>query len=211
MSVYNQFNYPSPSNSDVCPNTPAFIHDSHLPNLPTASSQITGHANSAVYVYSSNTQANALCRLPVHQLFSTDGRLFIEYKPGHNVVFIANQIEPAGQQPPLKEAIQQAAAQLGIRKQHQQQQQQKPKRSTLLKLGMPKRPHNAFIRYRCRHLQSTKLAHPNASQTDLSRIIAKNWRSESLEIKERLQAEYRAELSHYQDQVKRILAQPLGL
>ncbi|KAJ2882834.1 hypothetical protein H4R27_003174 [Coemansia aciculifera] len=203
MSVYNQFNYPSPISSDICTSTPTFTHDSHLSSLPAATSHIASHANSAIYTY--NSQADKLNRLPVHQLFTTDGRLFIEYKPGHNLIYVDNQIK-AGQ--PLQQVLHAAClghsplqASRTIRK-----RQPKAGRGAVL-AGMPKKPHNAFIRYRCRHLQDTKQAHPAASQTELSRIIAEHWRNETPETKELFQAEYRDELTHYHASVKQFQAQ----
>ncbi|KAJ2019425.1 Ribonuclease P protein subunit p30 [Coemansia sp. RSA 922] len=205
MSVYNQFNYPSPSSSDVCASTPTFVHESHLSSLPAATSRIAGHANSSVYTYSQ--QADKLNRLPVHQLFTADGRLFIEYKPGHNLVYVDNQIE-AGQ--PLQQVLQAACSGHSLLQTSRTIRKRRPKASRGAE-GMPKKPYNAFIRYRCRHLQDTKQAHPAASQTELSRIIAEHWRSESPETKELFQAEYRDELSHYQASVKQFQAQyPFG-
>ncbi|KAJ2897431.1 hypothetical protein IWW38_001724 [Coemansia aciculifera] len=199
MSVYSHFNYPSPTNSEVCSsNTPAFAHDSQS---PIASSRITGHINCSVYAY--NNYSNKLCRMPVHQLFSTDGRLFLEYKPGHNIVYVDNQI--AADQP-LKQAIKHALLPPPPPPAQGMRKIQKTRRKAQ-KLGMPKKPHNAFIRYRCRHLHSTRQAHPSASQTELSRIIADHWKTEPQETKELLLAEYRSELSQYQEQVRRFHAQ----
>ncbi|KAJ2337303.1 hypothetical protein GGH91_005107 [Coemansia sp. RSA 2671] len=203
MSVFNQFDYPSPSNSDAYANIPAFTHDSQQMILPTATSHIAGHVSSAVYTFS-NT-ANKLCQTPVHQLFTDEGRLFIEYKPGHNVVFVDNQIAADQTLRAARLGLTLSQASGGIRK-----RRSKALRGVAI-AGMPKKPHNAFIRYRCHYLQQTKQAHSAASQTELSRIIAEHWRNEKPETKQLFQAEYQAELSRYQAGVKEFQAQhPLG-
>ncbi|KAJ2742830.1 hypothetical protein GGI20_004194 [Coemansia sp. BCRC 34301] len=189
-SAYNQFNYPSPVSSDVCANTPV------SPTQSIASSLIIGHASSTIYVCS---KSNTLCEMPVRQLFSADGRLFLEYKPGHNVVFVDNQISPG---PSIQQALQQT---VGTRR----------RRLPLLKrekrgTGMPKKPNNAFIRYRCRNLQNMRQTHPNASQTELSRIIAECWHNESPELKECLQAEYRSDLCRYHSQIRLFQSLPFN-
>ncbi|KAJ2837628.1 hypothetical protein FBU31_001101 [Coemansia sp. 'formosensis'] len=207
MSVFNQF-YPSPSSSDVCASASTFTHDSNLTILPTATSHIAGHANSAVFAY--RGRADTLCRIPVNQLFTADGRLFLEYQPGHNVIFIDNQIDASQT---LQHALQGACLRKkplqttggGVRK-------RRPKAGRSIAVaGMPKKPHNAFIRYRCHHLEDTKLAHPEASQTELSQIIAEHWRNESSETKELFQAEYQDELRLYHVNVRQLQAQhPFG-
>ncbi|KAI9480207.1 hypothetical protein BX667DRAFT_212665 [Coemansia mojavensis] len=143
-------------------------------------SQIQGQLNSAVYSCNTN---NELSRLPVSQCYCADGKLYIEYIPGHNVVFMPTAL-------PIETCLKQ------VQKTHKKKEKPKP-----IELA---KPTNAFIRYRSYRLQYIKQLYPQANQTDLSRIAAEYWRSEDPKIKEFFQNQYKEAL-HFYHQKQKIL------
>ncbi|KAJ2311514.1 hypothetical protein IWW52_002690 [Coemansia sp. RSA 2704] len=145
-------------------------------------SQVLGKSDCAVFSYSTT---NELTRQPVSQLSHADGKLYIEYLPGHNVVFLPTQI-------PIEKSMRR------LRKSLQPRDPPPARKPT----NVPAKPNNAFIRYRSYRLQDIKQLYPNASQIDLSRIAAEHWRTEDPEIKGYFQNQYKEELQFYHQQQK---------
>ncbi|KAJ2850921.1 hypothetical protein IWW36_001547 [Coemansia brasiliensis] len=144
-------------------------------------SQIQGQFNSAIYRCSSN---NELSRLPVKQQYHADGKLYIEYIPGHNVLFLPTAI-------PIEAPI----------KKLRKSQRQKEAQAIQKPIELAK-PNNAFIRYRSYRLRDIKQLYPQANQTDLSRIAAEYWRTEDPKIKEFFQKQYKEALQFYHQKLK---------
>ncbi|KAJ2784036.1 hypothetical protein H4R18_001349 [Coemansia javaensis] len=151
------------------------------PAQPT--SQILGATGGVAFAYSMNEE---LSRQPVGQLYSSDGKLYIEYVADTNVVFL-----PVGM--PVERAVRQVT---------RVQQQRRRKGSGRSAAHEWAKPHNAFIRYRSWRLEEIKRMYPNANQVDLSRIAAEHWRNEDPRIKDHFQTEYKRELEAYHGKQK---------
>ncbi|KAJ2716890.1 hypothetical protein H4R19_000375 [Coemansia spiralis] len=135
-------------------------------------------------VASACDEDETLSRQPVRQMYGSDGRLYIEYQPDTNVVFLPvslpvdRVVRGVVRVPRRRKAAGRTAAHEWAK------------------------PHNAFIRYRSWKLEAIKRLYPNANQIDLSRIAAEHWRNEDPQIKDRFQQQYRAELEIYHGRQK---------
>ncbi|KAJ2359285.1 hypothetical protein IWW50_000007 [Coemansia erecta] len=145
-------------------------------------SQILGQSDSAVFSYNADDE---LARMPVGQIRHTDGKLYIEYIPGHNVLYLPASV-------PIERPIKR------MRKAQEKREAQEARKVS----NELAKPHNAFIRYRSFRLESIKQQFPNTSQVDLSRIAAEHWRTEDPEIKGFFQSQYKKELLFYHQQQK---------
>ncbi|KAJ2123160.1 hypothetical protein IW147_002853 [Coemansia sp. RSA 720] len=164
---------PEPATTQVQPASPDSLF------RPT--SQILGQSGGAVFTYNADDK---LFRLPVTQFRHSNGKLYIEYVPGNNVLFLPTTV-PVDK--PLKRV-----RQAQFRKSAQDTKASKE----------PAKPHNAFIQYRSYRLEEIKRLFPNASQLDLSRIAAEHWRTEDPKIKGVFQKRYKEELQFYHQQLK---------
>ncbi|KAJ2443192.1 hypothetical protein IWW46_002645 [Coemansia sp. RSA 2440] len=164
----------------------------HSPELPQAepsspfslfrsTSQILGQSGGAVFAYNASDE---LSRQPVTQFRHPNGKLYIEYIPGTNVLFLPTSVPIDRPLKRMRQAI--------YRKSAQDTKVSKE----------PAKPHNAFIQYRSYRLEEIKRLFPNASQLDLSRIAAEHWRTEDPVIKGVFQKRYKEELQFYHQQLK---------
>ncbi|KAJ2498651.1 hypothetical protein GGH96_004152 [Coemansia sp. RSA 1972] len=149
-------------------------------SLLRPTSQILGQSSGAVFTYNAYDE---LSRLPITQFRHPNGKLYIEYVPGNNVLFLPTSV-PIDR--PLKRV----------------RQAQCRKNAQDAKVKEPVKPHNAFIQYRSYRLGEIKRLFPNASQLDLSRIAAEHWRTEDPSIKGFFQKKYKEELQFYHQQLK---------
>ncbi|KAJ1823183.1 hypothetical protein LPJ56_000159 [Coemansia sp. RSA 2599] len=136
--------------------------------------------DASVYYYSLKT--DEFVRRPLDQIVGPNGKVYIEHVPGHNVITLPKDI----------------SLQKFGRRIH---------RKTFLKLqsmetssDKPTKPLNVFIRYRSANLKRARREFPGASQTDISRILADQWKNEDPKIKEKYVNEFLAE--NYQYNIK---------
>ncbi|KAJ2765361.1 hypothetical protein IWQ56_004128, partial [Coemansia nantahalensis] len=150
-----------------------------VPVQPT--SQILGATGGVAFACDEH---ESLSRQPVRQMYGADGRLYIEYQPDTNVVFlpvsvpVERTVRGVTRVPRKRRGTGRTAAHEWVK------------------------PHNAFIRYRSWSLEKIKQLYPNANQIDLSRIAAEHWRNEDPQVKGHFQQQYRDELETYHGRQK---------
>ncbi|KAJ1643007.1 hypothetical protein LPJ64_005178 [Coemansia asiatica] len=136
--------------------------------------------DAAIYYYS--LKNDEFIKRPLDQLVGPNGKIYIEHVPGHNVITLPKDI-----------SLQRFGRRIN--------------RKTFLKLqsvetssDKPTKPLNVFIRYRSANLKRARREFPGASQTDISRILAEQWRNEDPKIKEKFVNEFLAD--NYQYNIK---------
>ncbi|KAJ2743432.1 hypothetical protein GGI20_003751 [Coemansia sp. BCRC 34301] len=141
----------------------------------TFSSTVTSNNSNAIF--SLNPDSSQVMEHKVRQFYAADGTSFIEHVPGHCLVFIPNttNVEYV-----LRE----------LRKIRRPKPKAKPRDRS------PK-PTNAFIKYRNHKIDDLKSLHPDISQTEISRMAGKCWKTEPLEVKNSFMRKYQEEKRIY--------------
>ncbi|KAJ2237136.1 hypothetical protein H4R99_003848 [Coemansia sp. RSA 1722] len=151
---------PLPSLSSITNPLSASLSSSQI----RTGSQIMHESDAAIYYYS--LKNDEFIRRPLDQIVGPNGKVYIEHVPGHNVITLPKDI-----------SLQRFGRRIN--------------RKTFLKLqsvekssDKPTKPLNVFIRYRSANLKRARREFPGASQTDISRILAEQWKNEDPKIKE---------------------------
>ncbi|KAJ2031402.1 hypothetical protein IWW57_000733 [Coemansia sp. S610] len=144
------------------------------PQNTTYSSQIIQETGCHLYRYNSNGDT---VEQSLHQIVGSNGKVYIEYIPGHSLVYVPSSVSPSL-------VINQAMANSRLAK---------------LKEKTPKnaRPSNVFFKYRSYKLPELTLKYPKYNQTVISQMVAEHWKVESEEVKNRFKQQYKDEMVKY--------------
>ncbi|KAJ1861047.1 hypothetical protein LPJ73_001144 [Coemansia sp. RSA 2703] len=150
------------------------------PHKVHTSSQLIEESDAGIFYYSLKT--DEFIKRPVDQIVGPNGKIYVEHIPNHNIITLPKDI-----------SLQKFGRRIN--------------RKTFLKLqsvevakDKPTKPLNVFIRYRSANLKRARKEHPTASQTDISRILAEQWRNEDPSVKEQYINNFLAE--NYQYNIK---------
>ncbi|KAJ2908933.1 hypothetical protein GGI21_002389, partial [Coemansia aciculifera] len=162
------------------------------PLLPPASAQQQS-SNSAYssqviletgcHIYRYNSSGDTV-EQSLHQIMGSNGKVYIEYIPGHSLIYIPSSVSPS-----LVMSHTMSNARQSKLKQKQPQQQQPVKAM---------RPSNVFFKYRSYKLPELQMQHPKLNQTIISRMVAEHWKTESEEVKNRFKKQYKEEMVKYE-------------
>ncbi|KAJ2811875.1 hypothetical protein FBU31_007693, partial [Coemansia sp. 'formosensis'] len=145
------------------------------PQSSTYSSKITQETGCHIYRYTNNGDT---VDQSLHQIVGSNGKVYVEYIPGHSLVYIPSSASPT--------------IVMG--------QMMGNSRQGRLKEKSPKnaRPSNVFFKYRSHKLPELTLKYPKLNQTVISRMVADHWKAETDEVKDRFKKQYKNEMIQYE-------------
>ncbi|KAJ2101729.1 hypothetical protein GGI09_001608 [Coemansia sp. S100] len=145
------------------------------PQSSTYSSQIIQESGCQIYRYNNNGDT---VEQSLHQIVGSNGKVYIEYIPGHSMIYI-----PSSASPSLVMNHTLANSRLNKLK------EKNPKTA---------RPSNVFFKYRSHKLPELTKQYPKLNQTVISKMVADAWKSESNEVKDRFKQQYDDEMIQYE-------------
>ncbi|KAJ2798873.1 hypothetical protein H4S07_005587 [Coemansia furcata] len=145
------------------------------PQSSTYSSKITQETGCHIYRYTNNGDT---VDQSLHQIVGSNGKVYVEYIPGHSLVYI-----PSSASPTIVMGQMMANSRQGRLK------EKSPKNA---------RPSNVFFKYRSHKLPELTVKYPKLNQTVISRMVADHWKAESDEVKDRFKLQYKNEMIQYE-------------
>ncbi|KAJ2752383.1 hypothetical protein H4R27_003175 [Coemansia aciculifera] len=141
----------------------------------TYSSKIIQESGCQIYRYNNNGDT---AEQSLHQIVGSNGKVYIEYIPGHSMIYIPSSVSPS-----LVMSHTVANSRLAKLK------EKSPKAA---------RPSNVFFKYRSHKLPELTKQYPKLNQTVISQMVADAWKVEDEEVKDRFKQQYKDEMIKYE-------------
>ncbi|KAJ2554374.1 hypothetical protein EV175_002607 [Coemansia sp. RSA 1933] len=144
-------------------------------------SEVYGENNSYIY---SQDDAGFLRRKPVSQVIGINNKIFIEYVPGTNVIFMPKDVVLSGS---VEKIVRVKRGPAVVRK---------------MRFPHIRRPATAYLRYRADHYAQIKLQFPAMPAEAMERVLSINWRKESSDIRDKYIGEFNQAMINYKLKIK---------
>ncbi|KAJ1801080.1 hypothetical protein LPJ59_000578 [Coemansia sp. RSA 2399] len=149
------------------------------PLLPL--SEVYGEHSSYIYC---QDDAGFLRRKPVSQVIGVNNKIFIEYVPGTNVIFMPKEVALSG---PVEKIVKVKRGAAVVRK---------------LRFPHIRRPATAYLRYRADNYAKIKIQFPDMPAEAMERALSINWREENPDIREWYIGEFNQAMINYKLKIK---------